>query len=110
MINEAKLADTPKRDYMKDNLKQQKGIGGILIIVGVIFVIAVIVMAFFLFNGSTKQEAPKPEASQNQTESTTVNESQVPLKICETGDPEQCDDPVSNSDVDNVTNIEDEYP
>ena len=96
---------------MKDNLIQQKGIGGILIIVGVIFVVVVVVMAFFLFNSSKKEDTAKSEATQNQTENNTgVSDDDVPLKICETGDPEQCNDPISNSDVDNITNIEDEYP
>jgi len=88
---------------MEKSLQNQRGIGGIIIIAAVVFVIITIaVMAYFLLNG-TKDTGTATQTSKEQLNSeTTISDDQVPLRICATGDPEQCDDPVSNADVDNV--------
>ena len=93
------------------NITNQRGIGGILIIGAVVFVIITIaVMAYFLLRGNNEQDAGNSENGQTETSENVITDDQVPLRICETGDPEQCSDPVSNSDVDNITNIEDDLP
>jgi hypothetical protein len=81
------------------HLINQKGIGGILILTAIGFIIiAVIAMIYFLTKG---QDQKFNQQTENQTK-TTITEDQVPLKVCETGDPEQCNDPVPNSVVDKV--------
>jgi flagellar basal body-associated protein FliL len=91
------------------SITNQRGIGGILIIAAVVFVIiAIAVMAYFLLRGNNAQDAANSENGQTETSETIITDDQVPLKICETGDPEECNDPVSNSDVDNITNIEED--
>jgi hypothetical protein len=72
----------------------EKGIGGILIILTVLFIIiAIAIMAYFLLKGGDKKTAPveKTGGSGIQEE---VTADEVPLKICPTGDPEQCEDPI----------------
>ncbi len=82
----------------------QKGIGGILIIGAVVFVIiAIVVMAYFLLNGDKDAETGTTGSGDDQLDSETIiTDDQVPLRICETGDPEQCHDPVSNAEVDAI--------
>lgn len=95
---------------MNKLLNNQKGVGAILILIAIIFVIVIVAIVFFLLNGPSKEDTTKTATEESQTESTSISEEDVPLKICETGDPEQCNDPVSNEDVDNISTIEDEYP
>ncbi len=90
-------------------LKSQKGIGAILILLGVAFIIVIAVIAYFLFKSSADKAklGGQPQSSPS-TSNETVTSDQVPLKICPTGDPEQCEDPVSNADVDNIQTIEED--
>lgn len=88
---------------MYKRLVNQKGIGSILIIAAVVFVIiAIVVMAYFLLTGKKDAETENQASDDQLNSETIISDDQVPLRICATGDPEQCDDPVSNADVDKV--------
>ena len=80
----------------------EKGIGGILILLTVLFIIiAIAIMAYFLLRGGDKKVDQVDNAGGTGTEE-EITSDQVPLKICPTGDPEQCDDPISDEDVDDI--------
>ncbi len=84
---------------MNKLLKGQKGIGGILIIAAIVFIIiAILAMIYFLTIGQPQKSTHQ---ASDQTK-TTFSEEDLPLKVCETGDPEQCNDPIPNSVVDKV--------
>ena len=81
----------------------EKGIGGILIILTVLFIIiAIAIMAYFLLKGGDKKADTVDENAGGSGTEEEITSDQVPLKICATGDPEQCDDPISDADVDNI--------
>lgn len=80
-----------------------KGIGAILILLAIAIVIVIAIIVYFLFKSSNQRAAEIGKTSTNQpTSSEPIRADQVPLKICPTGDPEQCEDPIPDSAVDTV--------
>ena len=92
----------------KQSILNQKGVGAILVVLAVLFIVIALVVMFFVMNQEAqKQQTSESTTSNEQSSGVVIPDEEVPLSICETGESEDCNDPVT----DDVIEIEgDDFP
>ena len=91
----------------KQSILNQKGVGAILVVLAVLFIVIALVVMFFVINQEAQQQTSESTTSNEQSSGVVIPDEEVPLSICETGESEDCNDPVT----DDVIEIEgDDFP